>query len=147
MSGSYQLDVAEVRSHMNEASNMYGAVVGQVKGWLRAEGLTVFIGSVMLYRNTGHAWSIFVALFLVPDVFMLGYLISPKVGAASYNLVHTYVWPVALGAACISFGHFAALPYILIWTAHIGIDRFLGYGLKYDSAFGHTHLTSSARQN
>jgi hypothetical protein len=134
---------------MNQTSSTYGAVVGQVKGWLRAEGLAVFIGSVVLYRNSGHAWWIFVALFLVPDVFMLGYLSGPKVGAASYNLVHTYVWPLALGAACISFGHFATLPYMFIWTAHIGIDRFLGYGLKYDSAFGRTHLSTigKARKN
>lgn len=28
----------------------------------------------------------------------------------------------------------------LIWTAHIGFDRALGYGLKYATAFGETHL-------
>lgn len=125
---------------MNGIANTDGAVIGPVKGWLRTEGLAVFIASVALYRHTGKLWGLFFVLFLMPDLFMAGYLINPKVGAASYNLAHTYVWPVALGAACISFGRFAALPYILIWTAHIGIDRFLGYGLKYDSAFGHTHL-------
>jgi hypothetical protein len=28
----------------------------------------------------------------------------------------------------------------LIWLAHIGADRGLGYGLKYATAFGDTHL-------
>ncbi len=125
---------------MNESTNTNGAVVGAVKGWLRVEGLAVLIASVALYRNTGKPWGLFFVLFLMPDLFMAGYLINPKIGARSYNLVHTYFWPVALGAACIFFGRFAPLPYILIWTAHIGFDRFLGYGLKYDSAFGHTHL-------
>ena len=28
----------------------------------------------------------------------------------------------------------------LIWVAHIGMDRLMGYGLKYPSAFKDTHL-------
>jgi hypothetical protein len=28
----------------------------------------------------------------------------------------------------------------MIWLAHIGFDRALGYGLKYASGFGFTHL-------
>jgi hypothetical protein len=28
----------------------------------------------------------------------------------------------------------------LIWVAHVGVDRALGYGLKYPSAFKDTHL-------
>ena len=33
-----------------------------------------------------------------------------------------------------------ALALGLIWIAHIGMDRMLGYGLKYASGFGDTHL-------
>ncbi len=29
----------------------------------------------------------------------------------------------------------------LIWIAHIGFDRMIGYGLKYITAFGHTRLS------
>ena len=32
------------------------------------------------------------------------------------------------------------LPLALVWIAHIGFDRALGYGLKYPSAFADTHL-------
>jgi hypothetical protein len=28
----------------------------------------------------------------------------------------------------------------VIWVAHIGFDRLLGYGLKYPTAFKDTHL-------
>ena len=32
------------------------------------------------------------------------------------------------------------LSIAMIWLAHIGIDRALGYGLKYSAGFGFTHL-------
>jgi hypothetical protein len=28
----------------------------------------------------------------------------------------------------------------LIWLAHLGLDRMLGYGLKYPTEFNDTHL-------
>ena len=71
---------------------------------------------------------------------MLAYLAGPRVGAAVYNFVHTYVVALALALA----GFFAAIPALtaagLILIAHIGLDRALGYGLKYSTAFGDTHL-------
>jgi hypothetical protein len=35
----------------------------------------------------------------------------------------------------------------LIWAAHIGFDRLLGYGLKYPTAFTDTHLGKIGRPN
>ena len=32
------------------------------------------------------------------------------------------------------------LSIAMIWLAHIGFDRALGYGLKYAAGFGFTHL-------
>jgi hypothetical protein len=32
------------------------------------------------------------------------------------------------------------VPIALIWANHIGIDRMLGYGLKYAEGFRFTHL-------
>jgi hypothetical protein len=32
------------------------------------------------------------------------------------------------------------LPYGLIWIVHIGMDRMLGFGLKYPTGFKETHL-------
>ncbi len=38
------------------------------------------------------------------------------------------------------------LPEAVIWFAHLGFDRLLGYGLKYPTTFGDTHLGMSGRR-
>ena len=72
---------------------------------------------------------------------MLGYLRDPRTGALTYNLAHTYIAPFALAV----IGYFLATPLLLalatVWAAHIGLDRLLGYGLKYATAFRDTHLS------
>jgi len=125
---------------MNELTGSNGAVSGSVRIWLRAEGFSVFVLSLLFYRNSGMSWWIFLALLLTPDLSMLPYLINPHVGSASYNAVHSYFLPLGLTAIAVAFGHIETLPYLSIWLAHIGLDRFLGYGLKYPTAFGQTHL-------
>ncbi len=82
----------------------------------------------------------FVVLLLIPDLFMLGYFAGPRVGAVAYNLVHAYISPLVLGAVGVLADVPLAVRLALIWTAHIGFDRALGYGLKYATAFGDTHL-------
>ena len=61
-------------------------------------------------------------------------------GAAAYNLVHTYALALPLAVAGFWLSSPIALALGLIWIAHIGIDRMLGYGLKYASGFADTHL-------
>ena len=34
----------------------------------------------------------------------------------------------------------------LVWAAHIGVDRAVGYGLKYPTGFKHTHLSATAHE-
>jgi hypothetical protein len=34
-----------------------------------------------------------------------------------------------------------------IWAAHVGFDRMLGYGLKYGTSFGDTHLGRRGRHS
>ena len=107
---------------------------------LQLEGLAVLIAASILYRKQGYHWGEFLFLFLVPDLSMLGYCWGTRVGAYSYNCVHTYAAPFALWllATC---AHLPVLfPLVLIWAAHIGFDRLLGYGLKYGTAFKDTHL-------
>jgi Domain of unknown function (DUF4260) len=125
---------------MSELTVSNGAVLAPVRGWLRAEGFSVLALSVLLYWNSESSWWIFLALLLTPDLSMLPYLINPKVGGASYNIFHSYFLPLALATSAIALGGTAMLPYLYIWIAHIGLDRFLGYGLKYPEAFGRTHL-------
>lgn len=86
------------------------------------------------------------ALFLAFDLSALGYLHTPRTGAATYNTIHTYAWPAALGAAAFLTATTASglsqwLALIaLAWAFHVGIDRMLGYGLKHPHSFTHTHL-------
>ena len=110
------------------------AVTGSVKLQLRLEGLAIAAVSAVLYARVGAGWGLFAALFLVPDLSFLGYLLGPKVGAACYNAMHGLLGPAVL--ALVPGG----LPYALIWFAHIGVDRALGYGLKYQQGFAFTHL-------
>ena len=116
-----------------------GAVAGRPRIWLRAEGLAAFGFSSAIYFAIGGPWWLYLVLLLAPDLAMLGYLGGPKIGAVLYNVVHSYVGPAALAVIGAVTGS-VAFGVALIWFAHIGLDRFLGYGLKYPSAFGHTHL-------
>ena len=107
---------------------------------LRTEGVALLALSVLLYRVNGGSWLLFGALLLAPDLSMLGYLAGPKVGAAIYNAFHTYAMPAVVGALGMIFASPVAVAVALIWFAHIGMDRTLGYGLKYPSSFKDTHL-------
>jgi Domain of unknown function (DUF4260) len=109
---------------------------------LQAEGAAVLGLSLWAYAQTGMGWLLFAVLFLLPDATMLGYLRNPHLGAQVYNLGHTYVLPVLLIGAGLWSGSSVALGLGLIWTAHIGTDRLVGYGLKYSRSFQATHLMS-----
>lgn len=111
---------------------------------LRLEGLVVFLAALSAYAMLGGSWWLFVLLFLTPDAFMVGYVWGPRVGAWVYNVGHTYLWPVLVGGFAVWTGPPILLGAVaLIWTAHIGLDRALGYGLKNPTAFQDTHVTLS----
>ena len=125
--------------------DMPGTTTGTVRIQLRLEGLGVLIAAILAYARFGLGWGWFGAFFFLPDAAMLGYLAGPKIGAAIYNLAHFY-----LGAGlCLGAGVLLASPGLLsaglIWCAHIGFDRALGYGLKYPAGFGSTHLGGVGR--
>lgn len=107
---------------------------------LHLEGVVVLAAAIALYFDAGYGWLLLVLLFLAPDLSMLGYLGGPRVGALAYDVVHTYALPVALGAVGVLGGYGLATQLALVWAAHIGMDRMLGYGLKYPTAFKDTHL-------
>ena len=105
---------------------------------LRLEGAIVLALAAWAFSHTGTSWGWFAGLLLVPDAAMLGYLGGPRLGAAAYNAVHTYTAPALLALASPVWS--LALPLALIWAAHIGMDRMLGYGLKLPTGFQDTHL-------
>ncbi len=107
---------------------------------LQTEGAAIGALACFAYSQTGAGWLMFAVLLLLPDVAMLGYLLSKRMGALCYNLAHSYLAPAALGLAGVLWASDTALAIALIWTAHIGFDRALGYGLKYASGFKETHI-------
>lgn len=113
---------------------------GAVKLILQIEGLCVLFLSILAYGKLGIGWKFFFLLFLVPDVSMIVYLLNSKRGHLIYNVAHSYSFPLLLLGTGIYFNAPAWLATGLIWTAHIGFDRMLGYGLKYSSGFRFTHL-------
>ena len=111
-----------------------------MKWWYRAEGAVVFIAALVLYFQAGGSWWLLLVLSLAPDLSALGYLAGPRVGSLTYNLAHTYIGPVALAVIGVVGDWTLGLQLALIWLAHIGIDRALGYTLKRPTdTFGRPH--------
>jgi hypothetical protein len=117
-----------------------GSVRGGPLVLLRLEGAAILAASLLAYDHAGQSWWTFAALILVPDLSMLGYLANARVGAASYNAVHTLIGPLILSALGLVLDSTLILSLSFIWLAHIGLDRLLGFGLKYATGFSYTHL-------
>jgi hypothetical protein len=114
---------------------------GGVRALLRAEGLVLLGLSVAFYAGTGASWERFALLFLAPDLSFAFFLFGTRAGAFAYNAAHSTIGPLLLAALSRFAPQFALLfPFALIWLAHVGFDRALGYGLKYASGFSDTHL-------
>jgi uncharacterized protein DUF4260 len=123
-----------------------GFVEGGVRRLLRGEGLALLGCAAAAYWRVGGDWKQFAILFLVPDLSFLGYLFGARTGAAAYNTMHATILPLALGAFGVALANPPAIQLALIWLAHVGFDRALGYGLKYGSGFGVTHLGRIGRR-
>ena len=108
--------------------------------FLRLEGLAALAAALAVYLELGGPLWLLVVLGLAPDLSMLAYLAGPRLGSLGYNVVHTYVLPVALGGLGLAVGAPLAVQVAAIWAAHIGFDRLVGFGLKYPTGFGDTHL-------
>jgi len=109
-------------------------------GWQRLEGLAIFAAAVGVFARLDGSWILFAVLFLAPDISFAAYLAGPRLGALGYNLLHNLFGPLLVVGA----GLLSSTPILtsigLIWLAHVGLDRALGYGLKAPEAFGITHL-------
>ena len=106
----------------------------------RAESVLLAVVTAVAFVELDFDWWWLLALFLLFDVSMLGYLNSPKLGAWTYNAVHSYLGPAALGVVALVDGARWTAFVALVWAFHIAVDRALGYGLKFCDRFSHTHL-------
>jgi hypothetical protein len=111
-----------------------GAVTGGLRTLLRLEGLALLIGMTLLYYIWDGSWWVYVLLFFA------AYLSGPRFGALVYNAAHSYLGPMAMMTGGFATASPLVLSIAMIWLAHIGFDRALGYGLKYSSGFTDTHL-------
>jgi hypothetical protein len=118
-----------------------GIVWGMPSLLLRAEAVLLFAASIYVFAIQGLAWWVYPLLLLVPDIFMLGYLRDTRIGAFFYNAGHSMPIPAVLLAAGVVAQNEWVIAIATIWFGHIGWDRALGYGLKYDDSFKHTHMS------
>ncbi|ANE45632.1 hypothetical protein SY83_04200 [Paenibacillus swuensis] len=107
---------------------------------IKIEGLLVFAACIYAYVMSDYKLLWFFAFLLLPDLSMFGYLGGNRIGAISYNLAHTYVISGLILFLGILANSDMLIQVGLIWTAHIGMDRVMGYGLKYETHFKDTHL-------
>lgn len=107
---------------------------------LHLEGLAVLLFSLYFYSDLQFSWVLFFVLLLAPDVSMVGYFINKKVGAVLYNLIHTYSLAILVIICGLLSSSQLVLALGLILSSHIGMDRMIGYGLKYPADFKDTHL-------
>lgn len=115
-------------------------VTGAVRTLLRLEGGAVLALVVAIYFAQGGSPWLFVPLVIAVDLSMIGYLAGPRVGAATYNLLHSWVPGAVLIMLGFSLTNGTATIAGTVLAAHVGMDRLFGYGLKYPTAFADTHL-------
>jgi Domain of unknown function (DUF4260) len=111
-----------------------------MKNLIKLEEAAMFLLSIILISRLPYAWYWWLIWILAPDLSMIAYLGGNRVGAIGYNLVHHKAVAIALYTAGL-FTHHPALEFAgLILFGHSSMDRGMGYGLKYFSGFGDTHL-------
>ncbi len=121
-------------------ANFAGVVTGRPAIWLRVEALAIAATALVVFAATGEPWWLIPALFLAPDLSWFAYLAGPKAGAWVYNLMHSAPLPLALLVTGHFWGHHALIVAGVIGLFHLGVDRVVKYGLKYDHSFIVTHL-------
>jgi hypothetical protein len=107
---------------------------------LRAEGLALAIAAIVAYRFLAGSWGFYFSVWLVPDLAMIAYVAGPVWGARAYNTTHNLLLAISLTALGAYVDSALWMQLGLIWVSHVGLDRALGYGLKYPDGFHYTHF-------
>lgn len=123
-----------------------GHPTGAPRALLRAEGAAVAVGAAVLAWHLGPPWWLAVIVLAAPDLALAAYALGPRVGAVAYNAAHSYLGPALMAGFWVVTGSGAAAEVAALWALHIGADRALGYGMKYATRFGDTHLGRVGRR-
>jgi hypothetical protein len=112
---------------------------------IKLEELAMFVLGIFLFSQLPYAWWWFLLLLLTPDVGMIGYLINPRIGSITYNLLHHKLIAIVIFLLGIYLSNNILQLAGIIMFAHSSMDRLFGYGLKYSDSFTHTHLGKIGR--
>jgi len=116
-----------------------------MKTVVKLEEVGEFLFSIYLFSLLPYPWWFYPLLIFAPDLSMLGYLLGPKIGAVTYNLVHHKAIALGLYVA----GALLHIPVVsllgVLFLGHSSLDRVMGYGLKFADSFNHTHLGAIGR--
>lgn len=130
-------------SHIPEAN---ADAADRLPVWVqRVESAVIAAFVAVAFVELGFDWWWLAVLFLAFDLSMVGYLRDPRVGAWAYNAVHTYAGPAAVAVVAVAGEARGAAFLAGVWAFHIAVDRLLGYGLKFQDRFTHTHLGEIGR--
>src|SRR5699024_177787 len=102
---------------------------------LHLEGLAVFVFCLYFYWLNDLSCLLFFFLLCVHVLFMVVYLLNNGFVSRLYNLFNTYMVSLAVIFLGMFLSNATFLAIGIIWTAHIGMDRLVGYGLKYPTHF------------
>lgn len=118
-----------------------------MKNSLKLEELLMFCLGVFLFNQLNFAWWWFLILILTPDIGMIGYLVSTKVGAIMYNIFHHKAIAVGVYFTGMYLNNNIIILIGIILFSHASLDRIFGYGLKYNNSFNNTHLGAIGNKN
>ncbi|MEN2414205.1 DUF4260 domain-containing protein [Flavobacterium mesophilum] len=111
-----------------------------MKTVLKLEEVALFILGIYLFSLLNFEWWWFLALILAPDLSMIGYAFGNKGGAFLYNVFHHKGIAILLYLLGSYFKNELLQLAGIILFSHSAMDRFFGYGLKYEKGFKYTHL-------
>lgn len=126
-----------------------------MKTLLKLEELVQFLACALVLVTNQVEWWWYGLLLVGPDIGMVGYLVSTRIGAFTYNLLHHKGLALVLLMAGGLRESASVLGELLsgvdnapdtLWLTglilygHASMDRIFGYGLKFGDSFQHTHL-------
>ena len=111
-----------------------------IKVNLRIEEFLLLLGGIYCFGLLGYSWWWFALLLLTPDIGMIGYVINSRIGAFTYNLLHSKVTALTVWGIGIWCSSLPLQLVGIILFCHACMDRVVGYGLKQSDSFYNTHL-------
>jgi hypothetical protein len=107
---------------------------------LKLEELALLAISIYALYIFNASWYWYLLLALGPDISMIGYAAGNKAGAATYNLFHHKGLAVAVFITGLILKDTTIQMIGITLFGHSSMDRFFGYGLKFNEGFKQTHL-------